>query len=205
MNEMQRTESWHQDRLGKATASRMADVMARTKTGWGASRANYQSELLIERLTGMPTESYQSAAMLRGIETEPAALAAYSFDNDLTVDLVGFIDHPHIPMAGCSPDGLISYDGLVEIKCPNSATHIETLLTGTVDLKYMRQMQFQMACTGRQWCDFVSFDPRMPAGMQMWTRRFERDAAAIRLMEDDVEAFLAELAAKEKALRERYG
>ena len=204
MNEFQRTESWYQDRLGKATASRMGDLMARTKSGWGASRGNYMAELLIERLTGASTEGYQSPAMLRGIELEPAALAHYCFDTDLSVDLTGFINHPRIAMAGCSPDGLVGEDGLVEVKVPNSATHIETLLTGTVDLKYVRQMQFQMACTGRQWCDFVSFDPRMPAGMQIWVQRYPRHDEVVEIMEKEVEAFLAELDEKEKALRERY-
>lgn len=205
MNDMQRNEAWFQERLGRVTASRIGDLMARTKTGWGASRANYMAELICERLTGVPTEGFQSAAMLRGIDLEPAALAAYCFDTDLSVDLVGFIPHPEIPDAGCSPDGLVGKDGLVEVKVPNAATHIETLLTETVDLRYVRQMAFQMACTGRQWCDFVSYDPRMPAGMQMWVKRYERDDTAIKAIEVEVMTFLGELCDKVAALRQRFG
>ena len=206
MNEFQRTDSWYQDRLGKATPSRMGDLMAKTKTGYGASRGNYMAELLIERLTGAPTESYQSPAMLRGIEAEPAALAAYGFETDFDLGFTGFVNHPRIKMAGCSPDGLVGSKGLVEVKCPNTATHIETLLNDSVDLKYMRQMQFQLAChPDREWCDYVSYDGRMPPGMQMWVKRFDRDDKIIELMEQDVEVFLAELDEKEQALRERYG
>ena len=204
MNEFQRTDSWYQDRLGKATASRMGDLMAQTKTGYGASRGNYMAELLIERLTGAPTEGYQSPAMLRGIELEPAALAHYCFDTDLSVDMVGFINHPRIQMAGCSPDGLVGSEGLVEIKCPTSKTHLGTLLTGKVDVAYIDQMQFQMACTGRSYCDFVSYDPHQHETMQLRIIRVMRDDKAIDKIELEVTQFLIDVDATVDLLRKRY-
>lgn len=200
----QRTEAWHAQRLGKVTASRVADLMARTKTGYGASRANYAAELLCERLTGERAESFTSAAMAWGTDTEPQARAAYAFLTDADVVEVGFIDHPSIPMFGASPDGLVGETGLVEIKCPNTATHIDTLLSETVPGKYITQMQVQMACTGRAWCDFVSFDPRLPADLQLWVKRVPRDDEAIRAIEAEVQAFLSELDAKVEALRAKY-
>lgn len=200
----QRSPEWFAARLGKATASRIADVCARTKTGWGASRANYLAELVCERLTGQPTQGFTNAAMQWGTETEPQALAAYQFLTDNVVEPVGFVDHPTIPMAGASPDGLVGEDGLVEVKCPSTNTHIKTLLEGAIEGKYHQQMQFQMACTGRQWCDFLSFDPRMPEGMDTWIKRIERDDAKIREMEEIVAEFLAEVDQTVAKLRERY-
>jgi putative phage-type endonuclease len=200
----QGTEGWKLQRLGKVTASRVSDVIARTKTGWGASRANYMAELLTERLTGVPTEGYQNAAMQWGTDTEPQARAEYGFICDHMVKQVGFVDHPTIAMSGASPDGEIGEDGLVEIKCPQTATHIETLLAEAVPSKYLPQMQWQMACTGRQWCDWVSFDPRLPVSMQMFVKRVTRDDKIIADLEQQVITFLEELDAKVKALRGRY-
>jgi putative phage-type endonuclease len=200
----QRSPEWYAAKLGKVGASRIADIMARTKTGPSASRANYLAELLCERLTGTTADSYESAAMIWGREKEPDAKAAYCFMTDAIIEDVGFVDHPTIAMAGASPDGLVGTDGLVEIKCPNSATHIETLLSQTIDGKYLLQMQFQMACTGRQWCDFISFDPRLPAEMQMLTRRIYRQPEKIAEIENEVRSFLAELDAKVSALQSRY-
>jgi putative phage-type endonuclease len=197
--------AWKQERLGKVTASRIADMMARTKTGYGASRTNYQAELLVERLTGIPTEGFTSAAMQWGTETEPLARAAYEFLRDAEVQLVGFVPHPTIAMSGASPDGMIGEDGLVEIKCPNSATHLDTLLGGSIPSKYVSQMQWQMACTGREWCDWVSFDPRMPAHMQLFVRRLPRDFDMIAAIEKEVVAFLRELDDKIAALNKLYG
>ena len=205
-NLIQRTDEWRKVRLGKVTASRIGDLMAKTRTGYSTSRANYMAELVCERMTGQPAENYQNAAMLRGIEMEPQALAQYCFQTDLGVDLVGFVDHPEIPDSGCSPDGYVGKEGLVEIKCPGApGTHMETLLTGTVDLRYVRQMAFQMACTGRQWCDFVSYDPRWPPSMQLWVKRYERDDTAIKAIEVEVMTFLGELCDKVAALRQRFG
>lgn len=200
----QGSDAWMRCRLGKVTASRVSDVIARTKTGWGASRANYMAQLVAERLTGRVAESYSNAAMQWGTEQEPNARAAYEFMRDADVELIGFVDHPRIDMSGASPDGLIGEDGLVEIKCPNTATHIDTLLAGKIADKYVVQMQWQMACTGRQWCDHVSYDPRMPESMQLWVQRIERDDQRIAQLEADVEVFLEELENKVLALRDKY-
>lgn len=202
---IQGSPEWHAARLGKVTASRVADVVAKTKTGWGASRANYMAELLVERLTGQPAERYTNSAMQWGLDTEPEAKAAYEFRTDAAVAEAGFVPHPTIPMSGASPDGYVGNDGLVEIKCPNTATHIDTLLGQSVPDKYVAQMQWQMACTGRRWCDLVSFDPRMPEPMRMFVGRVLRDDARIRALEADIAAFLAELDAKHAALSARYG
>lgn len=197
---VQGTDEWRKARCGRVTASRIADLMAKTKTGWGASRKNYMAELVVERLTGVPTEGYTNAAMMWGTETEPQARAAYCFYTDAEVREVGFVPHPRIEMAGCSPDGLIGDDGLVEIKCPTSATHIETLRDGFVPDKYIVQMQWQMACTDRDWCDFCSFDPRLPEGLSLFVQRVKRDDGAIGIMEKAVHEFLAELDDTVKAL-----
>lgn len=192
----QRTTEWFQARLGKVTASRVADVIAKTKTGYSASRENYMAQLVVERLTNTQAESFTNAAMQWGTDQEPFARAAYELKMGVMVDETGLVDHPTIPMAGASPDGLVGEDGLVEIKCPNTATHIDTLLTQTVPAKYNTQMQFQMACTGRQWCDFVSFDPRMPQKAQIFIKRVLRDDSFIKEIESEIKKFLAEVSAK---------
>jgi putative phage-type endonuclease len=197
----QRSPEWYAARLGKVTASRVADVMAKTKSGYGASRANYMAELLCERLTGQKTDSFVSAEMQRGTELEAQARDGYAFLNDVKVGEGGFFDHASIPMFGASPDGLIGTDGLVEFKCPNTATHIDYLLSQSVPGKYQTQMQAQMACTGRAWCDFVSFDPRLPDYLQFFVKRVQRDDAFIAAMLTEIAAFLAELSAKEAQLR----
>lgn len=199
---IQGSEEWRKERLGKVTASKIADVVARTKTGWGASRANYAAQLIAERLTGVPTEGFTNAAMQHGTATEPEARAAYAFLTDSEVAEVGFVPHSTIPMSGASPDGLVGEDGLIEIKCPNTATHLETLLGAEIDGKYVKQMQWQMACTGRKWCDFVSFDPRLPVELQIKVQRLQRDQALIDSLEKDVADFLAEIAGKVAALEQ---
>ncbi|MBB3020698.1 putative phage-type endonuclease [Microvirga lupini] len=201
---VQGSEEWLAIRVGKVTASRVADVIAKTKTGWGASRANYMAELIAERLTGEPAEKFSNAAMKWGTEQEPDARVAYEFRVDAEVVQVGFVPHPSIAMTGASPDGLVGEDGLVEIKCPNTATHIETLISQTVPGKYVTQMMWQMACAGRQWCDFVSYDPRMPEHMRLFVKRIERDDALIASLEADVAGFLAELAQKVADLTALY-
>lgn len=200
----QRSPEWFAARLGRVTASRVADVVARTKTGWGASRANYMAELLVERLTGEQAPAYTNSAMQWGTDCEPHARAGYEFRLDVTVEEIGFVDHPTIAMAGASPDGLVGEDGLVEIKCPNTSTHIDTLLTGKIPDRYVTQMQWQMACTGRQWCDFVSFDPRLPENMRLFVKRAERDTKAIASLESDVAEFLGDLDQKLAALSAKY-
>lgn len=201
---VQGSPEWHAMRLGKVTASKVADVVARTKSGYGASRANYMAQLIAERLTGTPTEGFTNAAMQWGTDTEPQARAAYEFMADAEVQEVGFVDHPVIAMTGASPDGLVGIDGLIEIKCPNTATHLDTLLTGTIPTKYETQMLWQMACTGRAWCDFASYDPRLPASMSLFVKRLHRDDTRIGELEREVEAFLSELETKLAALRQKY-
>ena len=195
----QRSDEWRLARLGKVTASRMADVVARTKTGYGASRENYMAELLVERLTGKPTESYVSVAMQHGIDTEDEARTAYTFFRDVEIRPEGFVQHPKIGASGASPDGWAG-DGLIEVKCPLSATHVETLLGQDISAKYLSQMQWQMACTGALWCDWCSYDPRMPAALRLFVKRVPRDDKRIAELEAEVLKFLAELDAKVAAL-----
>ncbi len=201
----QGSPEWFAQRIGKVTASRISDMLARTKTGWGAGRANYAAQLVAERLTGTVEPSYKSAAMEWGNEQEADAKLAYAFRTSQEIEPLGFADHPSIPMTGASPDGMVGADGLVEIKCPLTATHIETLLGGTTPSKYVLQMQWQMACTGRLWCDFVSFDPRMPEAMRLFVERVARDNAEIERIETEVVLFLNEVEATVRALTKRYG
>ncbi len=200
----QHSPEWFAARLGKATASKIADVMAKTRTGVSASRANYAAQLITERLTGQRTEGFTNAAMWHGTETEPQARAAYAWETGNAVTECGFIDHPKIRMSGASPDGLVGSDGLVEIKCPSSATHIATLRGEAIDGKYIKQMQWQLACTGRLWCDFASFDPRLPEPMQLHVTRVARDGAFISEMETEVSAFLLEVDDAVRELENKY-
>lgn len=197
---IQRSPEWFQIRTGKVTASRIADMMARTKTGWGAGRANYMAELVAERLTGVPQNGYVNAAMQRGTEIEPDAITAYEFYSDNHVEPVAFIQHPTIEMSGASPDGHIGDDGSLEVKCPNTATHIDTLLGQSVPAKYILQIQWQLACSGRFWADFVSYDPRMPEDLKLFVRRVERDDAKIAELETEVVKFLGEIDLKVQQL-----
>ena len=196
MNEVQGTEEWFASRLGKVTASRVADVIAKTKSGYSASRDNYMAQLICERLTGQQGESFTNSAMQWGTDTEPLARSAYEALNGLLVEEVGFVPHPKIEMSGASPDGLVGLFGMLEIKCPNTATHIDTLLTQTVPTKYITQMQWQMRCADRQWCDYVSFDPRLPTDLQLFVKRVEFDAPYVAMLEEEVTLFLKELEVK---------
>lgn len=189
----QGTPEWHQLRCGKVTASRVADIMRKTKSGVSASRQRYLGELVAERLTGAPTVGFKSADMEWGNANEDNARQFYAFMNDVTLETVAFVPHPTIEMAGASPDRLVGADGLVEIKAPAIHTHIETLLTGEIEPDYQKQMCWQMACTGRQWVDFVSYEPRLPENLRMFTKHVHRDEAAIKGMEAEVEKFLAEV------------
>ena len=193
---IQGSPEWFAARCGKVTASRVADLIAKTKSGWGASRANYMAELIAERLTGTPAPSFTNGAMQWGTDTEPQGLAAYEFFRDATVVQVGLVPHPKIEMTAASPDGLVGDDGMIEIKCPNTATHIDTVLRQAVPTKYLTQMQWQMACAERQWCDFASYDPRMPAHLSLFVKRIERDDDRIVELETLVVEFLAEIDAK---------
>lgn len=200
----QGTAEWLEARLGKATASRISDIVAKTKSGPSASRANYAAQLVAERLTGEPTEAFTSAAMQHGTDTEAEARDAYRIHALCEVKECGFFDHPTVEMSGASPDGLVADDGLVEIKCPNTATHIATLLGKSVPAKYVHQIQWQLACTGRQWCDFVSYDPRLPDSMKLFVRRVERSDDVIAELEREVCAFLAEIDETVGKLRDAY-
>jgi hypothetical protein len=203
----QRTAEWHAQRLGKVTASRVGDATSRLKNnGYGAQRANYLMQLAVERLTGDPIQTFDFAARQWGANCEPYARAAYAAYCGLPVIQVGFIDHPTIAMCGSSSDGLVNHpngmpDGMIEIKCPTSGTHIKTLLGEPIDADYVKQMSIGMACRPeRKWCDFVSFDPRLPTEYQLYVRRFERDDIAIANLEDEIRLFLAEVDAKIAAL-----
>lgn len=199
---VQGTEAWRQDRCGKVTASRVIDVVKKIKSGaYSADRKNYLAELLVERLTGRPAAHFKSKAMDWGSEQEALARELYEFETGRLIETVGFVDHPLIPMAGASPDGLVGADGLVEFKCPESATHLETLLGAPIPEEYVIQMQWQLACTRRVWCDFTSFDPVMPDDMKRHTRRVQRDDVVIRHLEAEVRGFLMELDAKVAAVK----
>lgn len=192
---IQGSDEWKRLRLGKVTASRVADVLAKTKSGPSASRANYAAELVAERLTGRRAEGFTSPAMQRGTNLEPLAREAYSFVTGHTVTETGFVPHPVIEMTGASPDGMIGDDGLVEIKCCGAARHIAVLKGDPAEDRYVKQMLWQMACTGRQWCDLAYYNPDLPVELQLKVIRIPRDAAAIEAMEADISAFLAEVAA----------
>lgn len=204
-NLVQGTDEWRQARVGSLGASRLQDAIARTKTGYGASRANLMAELVCERLTGQPATSFISAAMQHGTETEPEARAAYCFYTGHTVEEVGLIRHPKIEQSHASPDGLIGDDGMLEIKCPQPAAHLETLTSQEVPTKYMTQMMWQMACSGRQWVDYVSYSQSFPENMRLFIKRVARDEKRIAELESEVAAFLLEMAVKLSQLNSLYG
>ena len=201
----QGTADWHAVRCGRCTASRITDVTAKGKSGPSAMRANYLAELVVETLMGtVAMDGYVSPAMKRGSETEAEARDLYAFRRNVEPRRVGFVVHPRWERMGCSPDSLIGDDGMLEIKCPNTSTHIDTLLGASIDGKYVKQMQFQMACTGSAWVDFISFDNRLPAEMQLHTRRVNRDDAMIAELEREADVFLREVADTVRKLRQRY-
>lgn len=200
----QRSADWFAQRCGHLTASRVADMMARTQKGWGASRANYAAQLIAERLTGTAESGFTSAAMQQGIDTEAEARAAYEFIEGVTVIEAPFVLHPRLLWSGASPDGFVGDKGLVEIKCPNTATHIATLRGEAIPDKYIKQMQWQMACAETEWCDFASYDPRLPDEMKLHVRRVERDDALIAEIEAAAVEFLDEIAATVAELENTY-
>ncbi|EJJ4131177.1 YqaJ viral recombinase family protein [Salmonella enterica] len=191
---LQRSPEWFAARCGKVTASRLYDVMTRTKSGYAASRQNYMAELICQRLTGKPEEGFTNAAMMRGTELEPVAREMYALNEfDAVISEVGLIDHPTIAGFAASPDGLVNDDGLIEIKCPNTWTHLQTLKTGVPKRQYLLQMHAQMMCTGRKWCDFVSFDDRLPPELAYFKTRINFDEVLAAEIEQEVVKFLAEL------------
>lgn len=195
---LQRSDEWYAVRLGKATASRFSDIMTMGRNGYEpAARKNYRSELVLERLTGKKADSWSSPAMQWGIDNEPLARNNYMFETGNDVVEEFFVQHPTI-QAGCSPDGYVGDDGLIEIKCPNPATHIATLKSKELPSQYEAQVQGQMWLTGRKWCDFVSFDPRMPDNAQMITIRVDRDNEYIENLEYQINRFLSEVDEEEQ-------
>ena len=205
----QRTDEWFQARLGKVTASRISDVLAKTKTGYSISRQNYLVQLVTERLTGQKADSFfMNQAMQDGVDREPIARKLYEASNDIEVEEVGFYDHPRIAMSGASPDGLLPEllvfgIGLVEIKCPILTTHTSTLMTKKVPSKYIPQIQWQMACVPNvKFCDFISYNPNFPPEMQLFVSRVEKDLQYILELEAEVEQFLKEVDEAIKQLKE---
>lgn len=191
----QGTHDWRMARLGKVTASKIGAVMAKGKDGKPSlTRAAYLAELACERLTQVPSVTYQSPAMLDGTAREPDARAAYAFQNGVTVDQVGFVPHPEIEDSGASPDGLVGPEGLIQIKCPAPHTHLATIKGASIDRAYLLQMQWEMEVTGRQWCDFVSFHPAFPIQHQLHVKRVHRDQALIDEITVAVKAALSDLA-----------
>ena len=195
----QGTEEWFQQRLGKVTASRISDVIAKTKTGVSTSRQNYLIQLVSERLTGKKTDSFTNKAMEDGVEREPIARKLYESKTNSIVTEVGFFDHLVIKNTGASPDGAVNaeeegkYAGLIEIKCPLETTHTNTLMNKSIPSKYVPQMQWQLACTGARWVDFVSFNPNFPEPLQVFVKRLDRDDTYIAELEAEVVKFLEEV------------
>lgn len=186
----QRSPEWFAARLGKATASHAHDIMTTGANGKPlAGYKNYRAELVVERLTGQPIDTYQSAPMLWGIENEPLAKLYYTMATKNIVEDCGFFEHAKLE-AGASPDGLLGQDGVLEIKCPNTATHIETLHSSEIPKMYFAQVQYQLWITDRKFADFVSFDPRLPDNARLFIKRVERDDAYIEQLEGAVKIFL---------------
>lgn len=202
----QRSAEWLAKRAGCFTASRMSDLMARTKSGPAASRKNMITTLAIERLTGQCVETFQNAAMLRGIELEQEALDAYSFEYGVAVETIAYLDHPNLPRVGCSPDGLVGDDGLVEVKCPASmAKHFDALRDGTHAHEYRWQAQHQMLVTGREWVDMVSYHPEFPVGLQLTAKRVFKDAEAHAEMVEEIARADDEIESMVSIMRELGG
>ena len=202
----QNSPEWYLARCGSLGASVFHDIIATTKTGYAASRENRKAALVVERLTGKPLDTYQSAAMAQGLEREPQARMVYAerLPWGVHVEEVGLIPHPTIAHSHASPDGLVDDAGLLEIKCMQPAAHLNLLLTDKIDLRYATQMQWQMACSERLWVDFVAYSSDFPNPMDLWTARIVRDDKLIATLENAARAFLAEVDATVTALCERY-
>lgn len=200
----QQSEQWFKDRLGKVTASRLNDVVSRLKNGDESSaRANYKSQLICERLTGQMRDQFSTPEMRWGSECESFARSAYEVEKGTIIEQIGFVTHPIIAMCGASPDGVVG-NGIIEIKCVSTKNHIEILLNQEVPDEYLNQMHWQMACTGKTWCDFVAFDPRLPEQLQMFIKRVERDDDKIKQLEEETVIFLNEIDEKINKLKNLY-
>jgi exodeoxyribonuclease (lambda-induced) len=202
----QRTDEWFKARLGKVTASKIHDIMIKTKTGESTYKTKYRLQLVTERLTGKVVPVFMNNAMAHGVEYEDEAKLEYANRNKLLVgtDLtdVGMIDHPSIDWSGASPDGMVGNEGLIEIKCPQPITHTTTIETGEISKRYIHQMQWQMSCTGRQWCDFVSYHPDFPDDLKLFVKRVPRDNELIARLEEAVSTFVQEVDFKIKTIKE---
>ena len=212
INVEQGTDAWKAARCGRVTASRIKDILAKGKSGAeSASRRDYRMQLACEILTGQPQEdTFYSKEMAWGNEQEPYARPAYQVSEGVLVDQVGMVLHPETDRAAASPDGLIGWDGenvlegLIEIKCPKTATHIGYIQAGGVPTDYQSQMIWQMACTGAKWVDFVSFDPRLPDNLQLYICRFTPTPDQIQEVEREVARFINEVDCLVSTLK-RYG
>ena len=190
----QGSDEWKQARLGHVTASNIAEVMSKGKGNAEAvGRYKYKVRLVAERLTMTAGESYANAAMQWGIEQEQFACIEYEAATNQFVDKVGFVLHPEIEWVGVSPDRFVGHEGLIEVKCPNTTTHLDYLFENKVPSEYYKQIQCQLWVTGRQWCDFISYDPRLPKRNQLLIVRTERDEKLIAEMKTETEKFLAEV------------
>jgi len=189
----QLSQEWFEARLGKVTASRVSDVLATRKGQESTVRAKYKLQLATERLTNKKTDTYMNQAMQDGIEREPMAREIYEKLKDVTVEEVGFVQHPAIERAGASPDGLVGDDGIIEIKCPIETTHTTNLLERKLPSKYKPQVQFQLSATGRKWCDFISYNPNFEPRLQLMVVRVERDDEYIEMLKFEILKFLAEV------------
>ncbi len=190
MSAEQGTPEWLAERAGHATASRFSDILAKIKTGEAATRRNYRTQLVTERLTGLPVEGYKNAAMQWGLETEAEAREQIEIMLGHVIMKAEFEKHPKIKWVGCSPDGLIDSDGGCEIKCPFVSTvHVETLQEGMPNA-HMAQVQGAMWVTGRKWWLFVSYDPRMPEHLKLYSQVIKRDEEYIKMLQAEVSQFL---------------
>jgi hypothetical protein len=208
---LQGSEEWRQARCGSIGASDAPRVVRRIKSGgFSADRDSLMAEKVLERLTNTPFEKFKSAAMLRGIEREPDARMLYEILRNVEIEQVGLCPHPFVKGSHASPDGFVlvpggtALAGLIEIKCPEPAAHLDTLLTETISNDYTVQMTWQMACTAMPWCDYVSFNPDFPPHMQLWIKRVHRDAALIAELEREITTFIRELELKVVKLSRRY-
>lgn len=203
MSAPQGTYEWLCEKAGHASASHANDILAKIKSGEAASRRRYRTQLVIERLTGEPATSFVTPPMQWGIDVEPQARIAYEVATGEIVIEQPFIKHPEIKWCGCSPDGFVGDDGMVQFKCPDTHTHISYLLAGVVPTDYYAQMQFEMWVTRREWSDFVSFDPRVPEHLRLFTVRLHRDGAYLMTLETEVRKFLTEVERDHQKLMER--
>jgi putative phage-type endonuclease len=202
---LQGTDEWRQARCGSIGASDAPSVVRRVKSGgFSADRENLLAVKVLERITNTPVEPYRSAAMLQGTAREPEARMTYALVKGVEVEQIALVPHPFIQGAHASPDGLIGLDGLVEIKCPMAAQHLDTLLNGQISSDHLTQMMWQMACTGRAWDDFVSYSSDFPGPMQIWIKRVHRDAKLIAELEREISQFVKEIDRKVTELSRRY-